>query len=172
MTGGENWVRFATNPAAYVLPLQISFHQTVLAKIDCILYDEMREITPAPRARRVDSTPNLWFFALCADTFEFCLLEFLTKKGRDELLNDGLSGGRSAKPAPVVLFRSGSEEESFVGELNRNPVDPMSTKEDEKDVCSNDYPMVTEDDKNIIGFSRSVIRRLREWRVTDSNAAE
>ena len=34
---GENWVRAATNPSAFVRPFRICFHQTVLAQVVCIL---------------------------------------------------------------------------------------------------------------------------------------
>ena len=84
--GGENWVRAATNPSAFVRPLRICFHQTVLAEIGCILYDEMRAITPAPQATLVNHAKSLWFFSLCADTFEFLFLQFLTRRERGELL--------------------------------------------------------------------------------------
>ena len=47
---GENWIRAATNPSAFVRPFRICFHQTMLALIVCLYYDEMRKITPAPAA--------------------------------------------------------------------------------------------------------------------------
>ena len=58
---GENWVRAALNPSAFVCPFRICFHQTVLAEVVCIRYDEMRAITPAPRSTHVDYTKDLWF---------------------------------------------------------------------------------------------------------------
>ena len=92
---GENWVRYALNPSAFVRPFQICFHQTMLAKIVCILYDEMRAITPAPRSTHVTYAKDLWFFSLSADTLEFLFLQFLTGTERDQLLQDGLGGGRA-----------------------------------------------------------------------------
>ena len=84
----------------------------MLAEVVCILYDEMRAITPAPRSTHVDYTKDLWFFSLCADTLEFLFLQFLTGTERDQLLQDGLSGGRSPN-VPVILFRSDEERQAF-----------------------------------------------------------
>ena len=119
---GENWVRSAINPSAFVRPLQICFHQTVLAEVICILYDEMRAITPAPRPRHVNSTKDLWFFSLCADTLDFLFLQFLTGTAQDRLLQDGLSGGRLPN-VPVILFRSDEEEGAFKEDLERKSRD-------------------------------------------------
>ena len=55
----ENWVRAAMNPSAFVRAFRICFHQTVLAEVECIYYDEMRAITPAPRPTHVDSGKDL-----------------------------------------------------------------------------------------------------------------
>ena len=158
---GENWVRSALNPSAFVRPLRICFHQTLLAEVACILYDEMRAITPAPRPRRVDSTKDLWFFSLCADTFDFLFLQFLTGTVREELLRDGLSGGR-LPTVPVLLFRSGEEQQAFEEVLERNPV----TVEERKDVVfEQDDHMINELDRKIIAFSEAVIERFKEWKA-------
>ena len=156
---GENWVRSAINPSAFVRPLRICFHQTVLAEVVCILYDEMRAITPAPRPRRVDSTKDLWFFSLCADTLDFLFLQFLTGTVQDELLQDGLSGGRLPN-VPVILFRSGDEQQAFKEDLERNPV----TVEERHDlVFGQNDPMISEQDRKIIAFSEAVFERFSEW---------
>ena len=93
----------------------------MLAEVVCILYDEMRAITPAPRSTHVGYAKDLWFFSLCADTFDFRFLQFLTGAERDQLLQDGLSGGRSPN-VPVILFRSDEERQAFKEDLERNPV--------------------------------------------------
>ena len=160
----ENWVRAALNPSAFVRPLQICFHQTVLTKIDCILYDEMRAMTPTPRLQQLRGTRDLWFFSLCGDTLEFVLLQFLTAQGRDQLLRNGLSGGRLPK-APVILFCSREENEAFIKDLERNPV---AVKEGHKHVSVKDDPEVSEQDTVIIAFSNAVIERLEEWRAKRS----
>ena len=161
---GENWVRSAINPSAFVRPLRICFHQTVLAEVVCILYDEMREITPAPLPRRVDSTQELWFFSLCADTFDFLFLQFLTGTAQDQLLKDGLSGGRLPN-VPVILFLSSAEEQAFIENLERNPV----TVEGQHDhVVGQNDPMISKRDRKIIAFSEAVIERLSEWRANGS----
>ena len=157
---GENWVRAAMNPAAFVRPFRICFHQTVLARIECILYDELRAITPAPLLTHVDYAKDHWFYSLCADTLEFLFLQFLTDTDRDQLLQDGLSGGRGPN-VPVLLFRTGEEQQSFKEELERNPV----TVEERHDfaIGQND-PMVSEKDRTIIAFSAAVIEKFNEWR--------
>ena len=161
---GESWVRSAINPSAFVRPLRICFHQTVLAEFECILYDEMRAITPAPRPKRVDPTKDLWFFSLCADTLDFLFLQFLTGTVQDQLLQDGLSGGRLPK-VPVVLFFSVEEEQSFIEELERNPV----TVEGRHDhVAWQNDPMISEQDKKILAFSEAVIERFSAWRERGS----
>ena len=164
VAAGENWVRAAMNPSAFVCSFRICFHQTVLAEVACILYDEMRAITPAPRSTRVDYATDLWFFSLCADTLEFLLLQFLTRTERDKLLQDGLNGGRGLN-VPVILFRSEAERQAFKGELERNPV----TVEDRHDIVfGHNDPMISEQDRKIIAFSKSVIERFSEWRTRGS----
>ena len=161
---GENWVRSAINPSAFVRPLRICFHQTVLAEVDCTLYDEMRAITPAPRPRRVDSTKDLWFFSLCADTLDFLFLQFLSGTVQDQLLQDGLSGGRLPN-VPVILFRSSQERQAFEEDLERNPV----TIEGQHGlVFGQNDPMISEQDRKIIAFSEAVIERFNEWRARSS----
>ena len=161
---GENWVRAATNPKAYVRPLKICFHQTVLAEVFCIYYDEMRAITPAPRLTLVGYSIDLWFFSLSADTLEFLFLQFLTRKERDQLLQDGLSGGRGFN-VPVILFRSGMERQAFIQELEREPV----TVEGRHDnLFRLNDPLISEQDRKIIAFSKAVIERFSEWRATNS----
>ena len=161
---GENWVRDAIDPSAFVRPFQICFHQTMLAEVVCILYDGAQAITPAPRLTRFDYAEDLWFFSLSADTPEFLFLQFLTETEGEQLLQNGLSGGRKPN-APVILFRSGEERQSFKEELEHNPV----TVEARHDVVfrQND-PMITEHDRKIIAFSKAVIERFSEWRARDS----
>ena len=158
---GENWVRAATNPSAFVRPFRICFHQTMLALIVCLYYDEMREITPAPRPTHVDIVKDLRFFSLSADTIEFLFLQFLTGVERDQLLQDGLSGGRG--PAvPVILFRSGEEHQAFIEELECNPV-TIETRH--AFIGSKTDPEITEQDRRIIAFCKAVMERFGEWRA-------
>ena len=162
--GGENWVRAATNPSAFVRPFRICFHQTVLAEIECIFYDEMRKITPTPRPLYVDSGKDLKFFSLSADTLEFLFLQFLTRKERDELLKNGLIDGRG-RNVPVILFRSDEERQTFKQELERSPV----TGEGRHDlIIGPNDPMISEQDRRIIAFSEAVIERYSEWRARNS----
>ena len=158
---GENWVRAATNPSAFVRSFQICFHQTVLAEIACILYDEMREVTPAPRPTDVDFTKDLWFFSLCADTLDFLFLQFLTGTDRQQLLQHGLSGGRG-RNVPVILFSSSEERQAFTEELKRIPV----TAEGRHDtLLGRSDSIITEQDRRIVAYSKAVIERFSEWKM-------
>ena len=158
---GENWIRAATNPSAFVRPFRICFHQTMLALIVCLYYDEMRKITPAPRPTHVDIVKDLWFFSLSADTIEFLFLQFLTGVERDQLLQDGLSGGRSPT-VPVILFRSGEEHQAFIEELECNPV-TIETRH--AFIGSKTDPEISEQDRRIIAFCKAVMERFSEWRA-------
>ena len=48
---------------------------------------------------------------LRADTLEFLFPQFLTGVEREQLLQEGLSGGRRPT-VPVILFRSGEEHQA------------------------------------------------------------
>lgn len=157
---GENWVRAAINPSAFVCPLRICFHQTVLTQIECIYYDEMRAITPSPEPTSVDFSEALWFFSLSADTLEFLFLQFLTGVDGDQILQDGLSGGRG-KSVPVIIFRSGDERQAFVEELKYNPV-TIETRH--AFVGIKNDSRISEQDRRIIAFSNAVMERFNEWR--------
>ena len=158
---GENWVRAATNPSAFVRPFRICFHQTVLAQVECIYYDEMRARTPAPRLTYVDFSKGLGFFSLSADTFEFLFLQFLTGVERDQLLQNGLSDGRRCS-VPVILFRSGEEHQAFIEELERNPV-TIETRH--AFIVSKNDLEISEQDRRIIAFGKAVIEHFSEWRA-------
>ena len=157
---GENWVRAAMNPSAFVRPFRVCFHQTVLARVECVLYDEMRAITPVP-STHVVSENDRWFFSLCAGTPEFRFLQFLTGRKRDQLLRDGLSDGRGLS-VPVILFRSDMERQAFTEELKR---DPVTVEERHDGIFRQDDPMISEQDREIIAFSNAVIERFGEWRA-------
>ena len=137
----------------------------MLAEVVCILYDEMRAITPVPRLTHFDKAEDQWFFSLSADTLDFLFLQFLTRTKEEQLLQDGLSGGRGTN-MPVILFRSGEERQSFKEELEHNPV-TVEARHDVVSFIQND-PMITEQDRKIIAFSNAVIERFREWRARDS----
>ena len=156
--GGENWVRSATNPSAFVRSFRICFHQTVLAEIECIYYDEMRAITPTPRPRHANFGTGLWFFSLSADTLEFLFLQFLTGKAKDQLLRDGVSDGRG-QTMPVVLFCSGEEQQAFEEDLKRSPVTV------EKRHAHRIVQDVSPQDRKIVAFSRAVVERFGEWKA-------
>ena len=162
VTGGENWVRAAINPSAFVRPFKICFHQTVLDEITCIYFDEMRGITPAPKLTRMEHDNHLWFYSLTADTLEFLFLQFLTGASRNQLLQEGLSGGRVAD-IPVAMFGSGEEHHAFLEELESNPV---RLEEWQGLIIDNGDPIISEQDKRIVAFSKAVMTRFAEWKRT------
>lgn len=160
VTGGENWVRAAINPLAFVRPFKICFHQTVLDEITCIYFDEMRGITPAPKLTWIDHDNYLWFYSLTADTLEFLFLQFLTGASQDQLLQEGLSGGRVAD-MPVAIFRSAEERRDFLEELESNPVGPAEWQDL---VVDNGDPVISEQDKRIVAVSKAIMTRFVEWK--------
>ena len=158
---GESWVRAATNASAFVRPFRVCFHQTVLARVECIFYDEMRAITPVP-STHVVGLSDRWFFSLCAGTFDFRFLQFLTGRKREQLLRYGLSDGRGLS-VPVILFRSDLERQAFTEELKRETV----TVEERHHGCFlEDDPIISQKDREIIAFSNAVIERFGEWRAS------
>jgi hypothetical protein len=46
---GDSWVRVCPNPQAFIRPMIAKYHQTILANVCCIYFDEMRELIPAAR---------------------------------------------------------------------------------------------------------------------------
>ena len=156
---GESWVRAATNPSAFVRPLRICFHQTTLATVECVLFDEMRARTPVPTPHVVCRNDR-WFYALWDGTPEFRLLQFLTGRKREQLLRDGLSDGRG-RSVPVILFRSDAERQTFIEDLKREPV---TVEERHDGIFWQDDPMISKQDRAIVAFSNAVIERFREWR--------
>lgn len=159
VTAGENWVRAATNPSAFVRPFRVCFHQTVLARVECIRYDEQRAITPVPSTHLVCRNDR-WFFSLCAGTLEFRLLQFLTGKNREQLLRYGLRDGRGLS-VPVILFRSDLERQAFTEKLKD---DPVTVEERHHGIFRQGDHMISEQDREIIAFSNAVIERFGEWR--------
>ncbi len=160
--GGENWVRAALSPAAFVLTFRICFHQTVLRAVDCILYDEMRAITPAPRATTIDTADGrLWFNSICADTFEFDLLSFFAGKRRGELLDEGILPGGRLPAVPVILFRSGSEKEAFLQECEINHA---AHGNDARFLVPQPSSEVSEQDLRMVTFGIAAAGRFLEWR--------
>ena len=133
----------------------------MLAKVDCILYDEMRAIVPAPRPRNANFGSGLWYFSLCAGTLEFLFLQFLTGTAKDQLLRDGLSDGRG-RTMPVVLFCSGEEEQAFEEDLKLSPVTV-----EERHVHGLAHS-VSKQDKEVVAFSRAVVERFIDWKARHS----
>ena len=159
--GGHNWVREPPNPNAFVRLLKISFHQTVLSEVACILYDETREIMPAPTPMYFHNDPELWFFWIAADTPEFRLLQFLTSAGWDEFVRYGLTGRELGVKVPVVLFSSSDERcefEKYVKQHLQQILQSSSAKGD----CALGS---TDVDQRIIWFSKLIEDQLDEWRL-------
>ena len=160
---GENWVRAALSPSAFVRIFRIRFHQTVLAEIECIHYDEMRGLTPKPQVICINPEVDHWFFSLRADTLEFQFLQFLTGAEQNKLMKNGLNYARGGN-IPVLFFISEDEEKAFIAELECNPVTVESRHEFH--VSINDSE-TSERDRNVIAFSRAVIERFNEWKMSN-----
>ena len=155
---------FNRRPLGICLLVAEFFNQTVLVKVECILYDEMRATTPAPQPRRVDLAKDLWFFSLCAGTIDFLFLQFLTGTAKDQLLRDEPSGGR-LPTVPVILFRSGEEQKAFEDDLKR---DPVTVEERHDHVFAHGDPTISEQDRKKIAFSSAVVERFGEWKTAKS----
>lgn len=166
VTGGENWVRAAINPRAFVRPMVMKYHQTILREIVCIYFDEMREITPAPKPANIAKpsiSDDLWFYYLCKDSFDYLLLSFFTAKRMCSAGDCGLCSARTGR-MPVLFFSSLDEKEAFTKYLGGQQV---SILENHKFVGVNNDPLVTPQDKRIIEYSRAVIDLYQAWKKKD-----
>ena len=158
--GSENWVRACTNPRAFVRPMQIKYFQTVLAKITCIYFDEMRGLIPAPKATFVNNSDQEYFWSVTGETIDFIFLQFLLRRNEDKILNEGLINPRMGK-LPVAVFSSEDEKEKFleiVKSLNLTPEDKHIFSMHKND------PLVTDHDRKIISYSRVIIEKLEDFR--------
>lgn len=159
--GAENWVRAAINPRAFVRPMKLAYHQTILSTVTCIYYDEMRYMTPAPKAISDPVITDLCFYAIDAGTLDFRFLQFLKKSDKTGLLVGGLDGSRGA-PLPVAIFESGDERLEFLETIKANPV--VVKPEHQFRISAKD-PNISDKDREIIAYSRAVLERLGDWRA-------
>lgn len=157
---GENWVRAATNPRAFVRPMQLRYRHTVISKINCIYFDEMRYFIPAPRITGMIGSGEKWYYSLCADDLDFFLLPLLTGRSKDEILEDGRFHSRLSD-VPVCVFKSHQEKSSFQVYLAQRPIEPSELK---PHIPYMSDGLVTAKDEEIISYSNAVIRRLNEYR--------
>ncbi|MDP7221972.1 MAG: hypothetical protein QF692_01775 [Alphaproteobacteria bacterium] len=158
--GGENWVRAATNPRAFVKPMQIRHNHTVISKFVCIYFDEMRYIIPAPKVTGMIGSGEKWYYSLCAEDFDFYLLPILTNRTISEIVETGKFSSRGGR-VPVVIFSSEQEKSRFEVFLTQRPIE-------DNDLTSfpsrpND-PYIKDIDKKVISYSRVVLQRLAEFR--------
>ena len=153
---GENWVRAAINPKAYVRPLQLMYHGTVLKRIDCIMYDEMRGITPAPKP---SGDTDEYYYYIIADTLDFLLLQVLTQRKKEDLIENGLPQTRFDE-MPVVIFSSENEKNEFEQDMKANPV----LVEKKHDLHNNGASEISEIDRRIVPYCRAVVERFKEWK--------
>lgn len=154
---GESWVRACTNPNAFVRPMIAKFHQTIMAKTDCIYFDEMRGLIPAPSLTMVRDTDEKWFYSFCAgENLDYAFLQFFTRKNKHELPENILTDGRY-RMLPVIVFSSSQEKEKFLASLKDKVVQIL-----DRHVFR--ASGVSEHDCNIISYSRAVIERFKEWK--------
>lgn len=165
---GENWVRSCPNPRAFVRPMVAKFHQTIIAKVCCIYFDEMRGLIPAAHTTFVRDSDDLWFFSFSASELDFIFLQFFTRKNGHELLDQGLSGGRSAQ-LPIIVFSSDSEKTDFINSLRESPIQIFQQHQFTR--RPND-PTISEQDCRIVTYCRAIIDRFRAWKSPNrENAA-
>lgn len=157
--GGESWVRSAINPKAFVSTMRVKYHQTVLKNVCCIYYDEMRYITPAPKPTFIELYTNNkeWFYSICADSFDFFMLQFLTKREAQDLLHNGIND-RYSFNIPVIIFSLDVQKDSFVNHLKGKKIQYNVNPS-----FSND-PIVTDYDRKIIEYSKAVIDIFQSWK--------
>lgn len=160
VSGGEQWVRAATNPNAFVCRMHLLWNQTLISEIHCIYFDEFRHLTPAPIVTGMISFLSRWYFSLCADDLEFHLLPLFERRTKDEIVRTGqLSSGR--KNMPVAIFGSWVEKEKFSEFLLGEPIT-------DEELSSFEYKTfestVSDTDKKIIIYSRAVLQRLENFR--------
>ncbi len=158
--GGENWVRAATNPRAFVRPMQLQYNQTVITKIVCIYFDEMRYFIPAPKVTGMIGSGENWYYSLCADDFYFFLLPLLTKKTVEQIVETGEFSSRGCR-VPVAIFSSEQEQNQFEVFLTQRPIE--NTEIFTYPSRPND-PYINDKDKEIISYSKVVLARLEEYR--------
>ena len=97
---------------------------------------------------------------LRADTLEFLFPQFLTGVEREQLLQEGLSGGRRPT-VPVILFRSDEEHQAFIEELKCNP---LTIEKRHAFIASKNDPEISAQDRRTIAFGRAVMERFSEWK--------
>lgn len=158
--GGENWVRAATNPKAFVRPMQIRYDQTIIRKIVCIYFDEMRYLIPAPKVTGMIGSGTKWYYSLCAENFDFYLLPLLTRKTINKIVETGQFSSRGGR-VPVAIFSSEQEKSRFEVYLTQRPIED---NELEPHPARANDPYVKEIDKEIISYSKAVLARLAEYR--------
>ncbi|MGL5078536.1 MAG: cupin domain-containing protein, partial [Waterburya sp.] len=167
VTGGENWVRAATNPKAFVIPMCIKYYQTVLKKVNCLYYDEMRFIIPALEPIITEEIPDAkWFYGICADSFDFYLLQFLTKRKSSDLLNNGITD-RTGIKLPVIIFSSRLQKDNFINYLKLNPSQiNISNFQLPLD------PIITDQDRKIIEYSKAVMNIFQSWKENNVSGSQ
>ena len=158
--GGENWVRAAINPKSWVRPMQLMYRNTVVFKCTCIYFDEMRQIIPAPKVTGMIGPGDKWYYSLCTDYFDAHLLPLLTHRSIEEIISDGQFSSRGSK-VPVIIFSSETEKSRFEIFLTQKPVEGYETNQ-----CMplTKDPIVKDVDKQIIAYSRVILKRLEEFR--------
>ncbi len=160
--GSENWVRAATNPKAFVRPMQIKYNGTPLIKIPCIYFDEMRGFIPAPKATFIKTSETQFFWSLFADEFDFILLQFLLRRTEKKIFDEGILDPRAGR-IPVVVFSSKDEKKSFAEWALENPI---QIEDRHTFIGMRNDPLISDHDRNIITYSRAVMEALEKYRNT------
>lgn len=119
------WQRAATSPISYALNMGLFYHQTMLQKVQCSFYDEMRCFAPEPEHKRTSirlrDEIDGYCFVYLADSIEFLFLQFLESQTREELLaSNAPLRDRANVDMPVFIVEHQQELDTFVEYLNNN----------------------------------------------------
>ena len=145
--------------------MQLMYSQTIITKINCIYFDEMRYLIPAPKVTGMIGHGEKWFYSICADDFDFYLMPLLVKKDKQEILQtESLEAGRGAS-VPVAIFSSTQEKSRFEVFLSQKPI---KDSELSKFIINQNDPLIKDIDRKIISYSKAVLERLKEYRQLEA----
>ncbi len=113
--GVDAWVRAAINPNSFITGFLCKYHQTILKNTSGIYFDEMRNLIPYPNIKIYGTRGDYsYFHSFSAGTFDFILLQFLTKKNSDVYLNSDQPFKTRSYHVPIIVFQDENQENQFL----------------------------------------------------------